>query len=641
MRRLLRRCLERDPKARLRDIGEARVALAAPLEEAGPAAATGTRARWILPAVAAGAVLAFAAGYLARQPAAIPASPLEGNAFVRQLTFEPGLEAEPSFSPDGNYVAYTTNDQGSLDVVVMPVGGGDLRRLAATPADEAQPAWSPDGTQIAFTSARDRGGRLSAVNGLSALSAFVQGQGGDISLAPAAGGPAVKLVERGAYPAWSPDGQSIAFQSDRSGHWDIWTVPARGGEPRRVTSDVDIDYQPAWSPDGKWIAYASVQAQAGGRLRFVPADGTGTPRDLNLEGESVARPAWSPDGAWLYFATGRSLAVAKTTLSRVSFATVADAAPLVQRVTLGASADIDPDVAASGRRLAYAGVSYSPDLWVLDVKTGDQRPLTSTSCLEDYPHLSPDGRTLAFFSDRTGEPSLYTLDLEGRAWQPLTPEGGATMPRWSPDGKTVAFIRLAPQGVSVALQAVGSLSVKDVVSLPRPASMQGAEWAPDGRSLVFSQTTPDGRSSIRVVDLAGSVREVAAPGGAAMFATWSPDGRLLAFQHEEHGLRQIWVAPAGGGEARPITKGTLELSHPQWSARHPDRILVVVNHKNLATVSVSTGELTPLTRFDDSTRYVDYPSWSPDGTRVYFSMTRKVGDLFLLETRDPVGRQTP
>ena len=90
-----------------------------------------------------------------RRPVSAPA--VDEHAFVRQLTFEPGLEAEPAFSPDGNYVAYTTNDQGSLDVVVM-VGGGPVRPLAASPADEAQPAWSPDGTQIAFTSARDRGG---------------------------------------------------------------------------------------------------------------------------------------------------------------------------------------------------------------------------------------------------------------------------------------------------------------------------------------------------------------------------------------------------------------------------------------------------------------------------------------------------
>ena len=76
---------------------------------------------------------------------------------------------------------------------------------------------------------------------------------------------------------------------------------------------------------------------------------------------------------------------------------------------------------------------------------------------------------------------------------------------------------------------------------------------------------------------------------------------------------------------------TRELSHPQWSPRRPDEVLVVVDHKNLALFSTATGALAPLTRYDDSTRYVDYPSWSPDGTKIYFSMTLKVGDLFLLE----------
>ena len=637
--RLLRRCLERDPRRRLRDMGEARIALTAPPEEPAPleepglgaGTARGTTPPWLVPLAAAVVALAFVAGYAARRPKPVPPPAVDTNTTVRQLTFEPGLEAEPSFSPDGNYVAYTSNDQGSLDVVVMPIGGGAVRRLAATPADEAQPAWSPDGTQVAFTSARDRDGRLSAVAGLSAMSAFVQGQGGDIFLVPAAGGPAAKLVERGSYPAWSPDGRTIVFQSDRSGHWDIWTVPAKGGEPRPLTADADIDYQPSWSPDGKWIAYGSLQAQSGGRLMVVPSDG-GAPRELKVKAGSVGSPAWSSDGTWLYFAAGRAITASTTRLSRVLFATAETETPLVQRLTLGAATDVDPDVAASGGRLAFAGASYAPDLWVLDVHSGAERQLTATSCLEDYPNLSPDGRTLVFFSDRTGETRLYTLELAGGALQPLT-EGGAVQPRWSPDGKTVAYVRRTPQTTSVALQPVGGLTVTDIVSLPTTGAVNAPEWAPDGRSLAFTQTSADGRASVWVKDLGGSSREVAAPEGAVSFVTWSPDGRQLAFQREKDGPRAIWVVATEGGESRAISKSTHELSHPQWSRRDPDRILVVVDHKNLATLSVATGALTPLTHYDDSTRYVDYPSWSPDGTQVYFSMTRKVGDLFVLENR--------
>ena len=634
VRRLLQRCLERDPRRRLRDIGEARISLSTPLEPP-PALEAGARAarpRRLVPSALAAAALAFAAGYALRRPPPVQPPPVAPDTTLRQLTFEPGLEAEPSFSPDGNYVAYTTNDQGSLDVVVMPIGGGPVRRLAATPADEAQPAWSPDGTQIAFASARDHGGRLGTVLALSALSPFVQGQNGDVFLAPAAGGPAVKLVERASYPAWSPDGQSIAFQSDRSGHWDIWTVPARGGEPRPLTADADIDYQPSWSPDGKWVAYASVVRQALGQLKLVASDGSGATRVVKVPAQAIVSPTWSPDGAWIYFAAGTTVTASTNSLSRVSVASADAQTPLVQRLTLGASADVDPDVAASGRRLAYGSVRYAPDLWALDVATGVQRQVTSTSCLEDYPDVSPDGRTLVFHSDRTSEARLYTLELDGSGLQPISGDG-ATMPRWSPDGRSVAYMRRGPDGIAVAVQAVGDLTVRELVSVANSAGgMQGPVWAPDGRSLAYGHTTGDSWS-IRVVDLAGKSREVAAPGGSVMFPTWSPDGTRIAFQREKDGPRAIWVAPSDGGEARAISSGSRELSHPQWSKLDPDRILVVVDHKNLAVLSVATGALTPLTAYDDSTRYVDYPSWSRDGKQVHFSMTLKVGDLFLLENR--------
>ncbi|HEY7921827.1 MAG TPA: protein kinase, partial [Vicinamibacteria bacterium] len=170
VRRLLERCLERDSKRRLRDIGEARLALSEPAlaqaqreAAARPESRRETKALW--PALALAVALASAAGYLLRRAPAPAAEAIGSDTTVRQLTFEPGLEAEPSFSPDGNYLAYTTNDRGSLDVVVLPVDGGELRRVAATSADEAQPAWSPDGTRIAFVSAQDRGGRLGAVSG--------------------------------------------------------------------------------------------------------------------------------------------------------------------------------------------------------------------------------------------------------------------------------------------------------------------------------------------------------------------------------------------------------------------------------------------------------------------------------------------
>ena len=82
---------------------------------------------------------------------------------------------------------------------------------------------------------------------------------------------------------------------------------------------------------------------------------------------------------------------------------------------------------------------------------------------------------------------------------------------------------------------------------------------------------------------------------------------------------------------RPITRDEVEYSHPQWSPVDPNRILVVIERENLGLVSVSTGEVETITDFDQSTILIDYPSWSADGKRVYFSLYRKVGDIYLLE----------
>ena len=137
--------------------------------------------------------------------------------------------------------------------------------------------------------------------------------------------------------------------------------------------------------------------------------------------------------------------------------------------------------------------------------------------------------------------------------------------------------------------------------------MQAPHWSPDGRSLTYTQSGPGGRAAVRVVDTTGADREVAAPGGVVMFAAWSPDGRRIAFQREKDRPREIWAVSADGGDAAALSKSDVELSHPEWCPTDPDKVLVVVDHKNLATVSAASGAVTPVTHYDDSTVYVDYP----------------------------------
>jgi Tol biopolymer transport system component len=163
-------------------------------------------------------------------------------------------------------------------------------------------------------------------------------------------------------------------------------------------------------------------------------------------------------------------------------------------------------------------------------------------------------------------------------------------------------------------------------------------WSPDGGALVVGRGVGSTDSAIVVVTLDGERRTLFAPppGGLAAFPTFSADGHTVVFQLQVEGeSRQIWTIPAAGGEARRLSRGDVEYSHPQTTPSRPDDILVVVDHRNLALVSATTGETTLLTDVADSTQLVDYPSWSPDGSKIYFSISRKLGDLFLLENPPP------
>ncbi len=118
----------------------------------------------------------------------------------------------------------------------------------------------------------------------------------------------------------------------------------------------------------------------------------------------------------------------------------------------------------------------------------------------------------------------------------------------------------------------------------------------------------------------------------AQFGTWSPDGTEVAFQRDagrDH--RELWIVAAEGGEPRMVIGGDVHLSHPQWHPSDPDRILVVIDHLDLGVARVSTGELERITALASSTVLIDYPSWSPDGETVYFSLARKRGDLYFIE----------
>jgi Tol biopolymer transport system component len=623
VRRMLARCLDKDPLRRLRDIGEARVILedvASGKTEDVLASPERTERRGMqgaIGAVVVGAIL-FAAGYFLRPPHdGSSADGISHDIQLRRLTFSEGLAHEPTLSPDGNYVAYTSDQAGNLDIAILPLAGGNINHVVDHPADDAQPRWSPDGSRLAFVSARDQGGFLSAIGGLGISSYTVSGNGGDIFLMPAMGGGATKLTTQGCYPSWSPDGSSIAFLSNRGSDWDLWRVPSSGGEPVRLTDDAEIDYQPAWSPDGRWIAFG-VGPQ--NRLCVIPAGG-GPKLDLFIG--RVLSPAWSKDGAWIYFSSDRASTEGEMDLWRIPFRPGKGPVEHPQRVTIADGKELGAAISADGKHLVFGEVREKPDIWRLDLASGSAEQVTSALSSENLPHLSPDGRTLLFDSDRGGSVRIWTLDLVDRNLRQIESSAVATAARWSPDGSRICYTRRDENGAQLVVQRLGDIQAK-VISTDGTSNPL---WSRDGSKLVGYDN-----SGVWIHDLEAGTSTHLVDGNENSFSTFSPDGRQVAFQRQaDADRRELWAVSAEGGEPWLIAGGDVEYSHPQWNPADQDEILVVVDHKYLAIIHISTRAVEHVTSTASSMVLVDYPSWTHDGKQIYFIEIRRTGDLFMID----------
>jgi len=308
-------------------------------------------------------------------PAAAPLGPPE------QLTTGAGDDVEPTISPDGNRLVFAVRGINS-DLWRIPVSretgqpAGAPMPVVMTTRVESRGAWSPDGGTIAFNSDRlgDMNLWLHRISD-STDRQLTHGPGGDYQ------------------PDWSPDGQRLVFFSARAGNADIWSVEAKDGTLRRLTNDPATDTNPFYSPDGRWIAFIS---DRGGRadVWVMRPDGS-EPRRLTREGAGGHFLRWSRDSRSVVF---RSESGTQMRINRVS-------------VEDGSTTEL-PDVSSG------AHMSFSPDQsLILDVK--------GHKSLWIYPLNGQPARQIFAFTD---------------------PDVRIDYPVWSPDGRWVVFDRAEPKG---------------------------------------------------------------------------------------------------------------------------------------------------------------------------------------------------
>jgi Tol biopolymer transport system component len=209
-----------------------------------------------------------------------------------RLTNNNASNWEPSWSPDGTKIAFTSTADGNPKIYVMNADGSNVTKLTSgTEEDGFNPSWSPDGTKIAFASFRDGNWEIYVMN--------------------AADGSGVKRLtnsapDRDDYPSWSPDGTKIAFTIDKGndGSPQIYVMNADGSNPTRLTNSARSDSSPIWSPDGTKIAFWSDREDGNFDVYVMNADGSGVKR-LTDDPDKDWDPTWSPDGTKIAFVTDR------------------------------------------------------------------------------------------------------------------------------------------------------------------------------------------------------------------------------------------------------------------------------------------------------------------------------------------------
>jgi Tol biopolymer transport system component len=470
---------------------------------------------------------------------------------ARLLVSHPATESRPMYSPDGRKLAFVSTRSGNGDIYLLTFATGDLKRLTFSDSPDQLDGWSRDGRWIYFSSSS---GDISAMNdvfrvssdGGTPMGVAADRYASEYFSAPSPDGQSLAITARGiantqwwrkghshldeseiwlvhdavppryerlsepggakeAWPMWSPNGRSLYYVSDRSGAQNIWTRALASGRPRQMTKFIDGRVLwPAISNDGRIITFErdfgiwKLDTESGQAVP-VAIDRRGAPAGTSVEHLALTdrfpASALSPDGKKVAFIAHGEI-----------FATSAKDGGDAQRLTRSGANNVQIEWAPDSRRLVYASDRDGDwHIFSYDFSSSAETKLTS-GAIDLFPRFSPDGKHIAF--ERAGH-ELRVLDLDSKQERAIATgylerqPGQSNRPiAWSPDGKWIAYLATTArlfENVNV-VPAAGDAAARTVSFLANGNS-DDLLWSPDGTYILFGTTQRTEPGQIARIDL--------------------------------------------------------------------------------------------------------------------------------------------
>jgi Tol biopolymer transport system component/DNA-binding winged helix-turn-helix (wHTH) protein len=458
---------------------------------------------------------------------------------------------DPAFSPDGTRVAFRRQGyvEGNSGIFVKTIGSQQLLQLTSNPGD-CCPAWSPNGRLIAFSRFSDKREIFTVASGGAGLHKLYT----------------TSLSTRHGELDWSPDGNFIALVGESPQGTSSIFFLSMASIAHRITQPAPLerDWGPAFSPDGQTLAF--IRTHESGlpeKILLMPTAGGESRTVVTFYNGILGSPAWTADGQSIVFSSG----VEPKLLRAPAFG-----AGRITQIDDAGSPASHPAIARNKYRLAYQKGFQAMSIWELDLtgrhKTNSHGLIVTESGRNEGAEISPDGKKVAFMSNRSGSMETWVSDRDGSNPYQVTAMAGTGTPRWSPNSRSIAF--------DVGWRDRGAVFVVNVPGgVPRPLAQDNSD------NLV---------------------------------PNWSRDGEWIYFASDRTGIWQIWKAPARGGPAVQVTTHGGFAAYPSWDGKSIYYSKLNLPDPEIWRLSLPGGLETRIPQV----RPADWASWAPAEKGIYF-----------------------